>query len=188
MLKIINELLAKCKAVPFTEAIAGGQFYRVMSQKFKLPNGTIITREFLDKKPAAAVVPITTDGKVVCVIQPASLTEEGSLIEIPAGYAENDEISASTAMRELVEETGYVPKELKLLGKHYQDPGGIKPPVNVFVAFGCEKKQEQNLDKDEFVEVIEVSKDVIKKLMDANMILDGNTFIALSKSRFSGYI
>ena len=137
MLKIINELLAECKAVPFTEAIAGGQFYRVMSQKFKLPNGTIITREFLDKKPAAAVVPITTDGKVVCVIQPASLTEEGSLIEIPAGYAENDEISASTAMRELVEE---------------------------------------------------VSKDVIKKLMDANMILDGNTFIALSKSRFSGYI
>ena len=80
MLKIINELLAKCKAVPFTEAIAGGQFYRVMSQKFKLPNGTIITREFLDKKPAAAVVPITTDGKVVCVIQPASLTEEGSKI------------------------------------------------------------------------------------------------------------
>lgn len=188
MRKMIEQLLAKCKAVPFSKPKEGGHFYKVMSQMFKLPNGEIITREFIAKKPAAAVVPITIEGNIVCVIQPASLTDEGSLIEIPAGYAEDNEISASAAVRELVEETGYVPTGLKYLGKHYQDPGGIKGIVNVFVAFGCVKKHGQKLDRDEFVETIEVSKDEIKELMADNMILDGNSFIALSKARLLNFI
>lgn len=53
-------------------------------QQFKLPSGEVITREFLKKKPAAVVVPITTDGNVVCVIHPISFSAEGSLIEVPA--------------------------------------------------------------------------------------------------------
>lgn len=159
-----------------------------MTQQFKLPSGEIITREFLKKKPAAAVVPITTDGSVVCVIQPISLVDEGSLIEIPAGYAENNELSAQTAMRELVEETGYIPVEVKYLGKHYQDPGSIKEPVNVFVALNCERKHEQKLDKDEFISTLEIPKDEIKRLMDEGEIKDANTFIALAKARMANLI
>ena len=130
MRKIIEELLTKCKAVPFSEPTEGGHFYSVMTQKFKLPSGEILIREFLKKNPAAAVVPVTTDGNIVCVIQPISLSTEGSLIEIPAGYAENNEDSAKNAMRELVEETGYEPRAIKYLGQHYQDPGSIKEPVS----------------------------------------------------------
>lgn len=188
MRKIINELLTKCKAVPFSEPIEGGHFYKIMTQQFRLPDGKVITREFLKKKPAAVVVPVTSNENVVCVIQPISLSAEGSLIEIPAGYAENNENSAQTAMRELVEETGYVPVTVKYLGKHYQDPGSIKEPVNVFIALGCEKKQEQTLDQDEFITTIEIPKDVIKQLMDEGEIKDANTFIALAKARLANYI
>lgn len=188
MRKIIDELLAKCKAVPFSESTEGGNFYKVMTQKFKLPSGEIITREFLRKSPASVVVPITTDGNVVCIIQPISLSAEGSLIEVPAGYAENNENSAQTAMRELVEETGYTPVEVKYLGKHYQDPGSIKEPVNVFVALGCERRHEQKLDMDEFIVTIEIPKDEIKQLMDEGEIKDANTFIALAKTRLANYI
>lgn len=188
MRNIIKELLAKCKAVPFSMPVDGGVFYKVMSQQFKYPNGQVITREFLNKKPAAVVVPVTTDGNVVCIIQPISLSEEGSLIEVPAGYAENNEHAAQTAMRELVEETGYVPSEIKYLGKHYQDPGSIKEPVNVFIALHCVKKHEQKLDKDEFITTLEISTDEIKCLMDNNEIKDANTFIALAKARLANYI
>ena len=188
MLETIEGILAECKAKPFSEPVEGGTFYKVMSQKFRLPNGQVITREFLKKKPAAVVVPITTDGNVVCIIQPISLSEEGSLIEVPAGYAENDEHIAQTAMRELIEETGYVPSEIKYLGKHYQDPGSIKEPVNVFVALHCVKKHEQKLDRDEFITTLEIHKDEIKSLMENNEIKDANTFIALAKARLANYI
>lgn len=188
MKKIINELLTKCKAVPLSEPVNGGKFYQVMSQNFRLPSGEIITREFIQKKPSAVVVPVTTDGNIVCVIQPISLSKEGSLIEVPAGYAEDDEKIAQTAMRELVEETGYVPEEIKYLGKHYQDPGSIKETVNVFIALGCVKTHKQKLDQDEFIITLEISKDEIKALMDSNEIKDANTFIALAKARFANYL
>lgn len=188
MRNIINELLRTCKAVPYSKPIEGGNFYKVMTQKFILPSGDVITREFLKKRPAAVVVPITTEGNIVCIIQPISLSAEGSLIEIPAGYAEDNEVSAQTAMRELVEETGYVPSEIKYLGKHYQDPGSIKEPVNVFIALKCVRKHEQKLDNDEFITTLEIPKKEIKQLMDDNEIKDANTFIALAKARFANII
>lgn len=188
MRKIISELLSKCKALPFSEPTDGGTFYKVMTQQFKLPSGEIITRDFLKKKPASVILPVTTDGNVVCVIQPISLSAEGSLIEIPAGYVEHNEDSAQTAVRELVEETGYVPAKIRYLGKHYQDPGSIKEPVNVFIALGCEKKLNQKLDKDEFIITLEIPIDEIKRLMDDNEIKDANTFIALAKARLANFI
>ena len=188
MRKSIYELLVHYSATPLSQPVEGGHFYQVFSQQFQLTNGKIITREFLKKKPAAVVVPVTIDGDVVCVIQPIALSSEGSLIEVPAGYAENDESAAQTAMRELVEETGYIPKEVKYLGKHYQDPGSIKAPVNVFIALECERKYEQNLDKDEFIATVEIPKAAIIALMDEGEIKDANTFIALAKARFANYI
>ena len=118
MRKLIEDILKRKKAVPFSEPTEGGKFYKVMNQQFKLPSGEIITREFVEKRPAAVVVPITTEGNIVTVIQPISLVAEGSLIEVPAGYAENNEQSTQTAMRELVEETGYVPDRVICLGKN----------------------------------------------------------------------
>ncbi len=184
----INELLSKCKAVPFSSPKEGGNFYKVMTQKFKLPNGEVIVREFLRKKPSAVIVSVTTEGKVVCIIQPISLSSEGSLIEVPAGYAENDVDLAQTATRELMEETGYVPGRINYLGKHYQDPGSIKEPVNVFIAFDCKRKHEQKLDPDEFIFTLEIPISDIKTLMDCNEIKDANTYIALAKARIAYYI
>lgn len=188
MRKRISRLLAKCKAVPFSEPIKGGHFFDLKTQSFKLPGGDVITREFVEKRPAAVVVPITTKKKVVCVIQPVSLSKEGSLIEIPAGYAEKGEKSVDTAIRELVEETGYCPKKIKYLGMHYQDPGSIKAPVYVFVALGCERKLEQKLDRDEYIIPIEISRREIKRLMKHGDIKDANTFIAITKAWFERYI
>ena len=185
----INTLLIRCKAIPHSEPKEGGSFYKLMNQEFKLPNGEVLQREFLKKKEAAAVLPITTNGDIVCIIQPISLVKEGTLIEIPAGYAESsDRDSTETAMRELVEETGYIPEEIISLGKHYQDPGSIKEPVSLFLAIGCKKKSNQDLDKDEFIFTVEIPKKEIKKIMDNGVIKDANTFIALSKARFLNII
>ena len=47
-----------------------------------------------------------------------ALTKEGSLLEVPAGYIEEGEEAEQGAIRELIEETGYVVKDVIYLGEH----------------------------------------------------------------------
>lgn len=175
-------LINYCRAIPYSDIVDGGSFYKVKAQSFSFPDGSIQTREYLDKKKASIVVPITNEGNVVFVIQPIALSEEGSLMEFPAGYWEFNESGLQAGIRELSEETGYVPNNIIYLGSHYQDPGSIRQKVEVYLALGCKRLHEQNLDKEEFIKYIEVPYEFAIELLDEGYLKDANSYIALSKS------
>lgn len=178
----LDMLLNYCKAVPYSDVKDGGNFYKVKSQSFSFPDGSIQTREYLDKRKASVVVPITEDGNVVFVVQPIALSEEGSLIEFPAGYFEFNEDGMQAGIRELSEETGYVPEEIIYLGSHYQDPGSIRQKVEIYLALGCKRLNEQHLDKGEFIKFVEIPYDMALELLEEGYLKDANSYIALSKS------
>ncbi len=171
-----------CRAVPYSAIADGGLFYKIKSQSFSFPDGSIQTREYIDKRKASVVVPITNEGNIVFVIQPIALSEEGSLIEFPAGYWEFNENGLQAGVRELSEETGYVPSEIIYTGSHYQDPGSIRQKVETYLALGCKKLENQYLDKGEFIKYIEVPYEFAIELMEDEYLLDANSYIALSKS------
>ena len=178
----IDILLNYCKAIPCSLPKEGGIFYKIKNQSFIYPDGKAQTREYIDKKRASVIVPITDDGRVVFVIQPIGLSEEGSLVEFPAGYFEFGEDGKKAGIRELAEETGYMADEIIYLGNHYQDPGSIKAKVDVYLALNCKKVSEQQLDKGEFIKYIEVPYDLALDLLDNNLLMDSNSYIALSKT------
>ena len=178
----INELLESNKVIPYSDIVDGGKFYKVKSQSFVFPDGSIQAREFIDKRRASVVVPITEDGNVLVIVQPIALSEEGSLIEFPAGYWEFSEDGKSAGIRELSEETGYVPSNIIYLGSHYQDPGSIRAKVDTYLATGCKKISNQNLDDGEYIKYIELPYEVAVELLSEGYFLDSNSFIAFSKS------
>lgn len=178
----LHTWLDYCKAVPYSDVRDGGAFYKIKSQSFSFPDGSVQTREYLDKRKASVVVPITDEGNVIFVVQPIALSEEGSLIEFPAGYWEFNENGVEAGIRELSEETGYVPEQIIYLGEHYQDPGSIRQTVDAYLALGCKKLNEQKLDKGEFIKYIEVPYELAIDLMDEGYIKDANSYISLSKS------
>ena len=178
----LDALLEYCKVTPYSDVQDGGNFYKIKSQSFKFPDGSIQTREYLDKKKASVVVPITDEGNVVFVVQPIALSEEGSLIEFPAGYWELNENGLEAGKRELSEETGYVPEQIIYLGNHYQDPGSIRQKVEIYLALGCKKLNEQQLDKGEFIKYVEMPYDMALEVMEEGYLKDANSYIALSKS------
>lgn len=178
----LDALLKKCKAIPASEVMDGGKFYKLKSQLFTFPDGKIQGREYLDKRRASVVVPVTNEGNVVLIVQPIALSEEGSLVEFPAGYFEFNETGSEAGIRELGEETGYVPESIVYLGSHYQDPGSIRQKVDTFLALGCKKLTDQHLDKGEFIKYIEVPYEFVSDLMDNGYLLDANSFISFNKA------
>lgn len=178
----LDVLLGCCKAKPHGEIKNGGKFYAIKSQQFLFPNGTLQTREYIDKKKATIVVPITDCGNVVLVVQTVALSKEGALLEFPAGYWKLGEKSEEAGIRELAEETGYVPNKLIFLGNHYQDPGSIRQEVEVFLALVCQKKYEIKLDKGEFMKGIEVPYSLVFEFIDDGYLKDANSYIGFQKA------
>jgi ADP-ribose pyrophosphatase len=96
------------------------------------------------------VIPITTSGEVV-LIEQYRHGIEGITLEIPGGMVDDGEDAKLAANRELVEETGYVPRETILLGKSSSNPAIQDNWVYHYLAIDCEKTHEVEFDSTEHV-------------------------------------
>ncbi len=123
------------------------------------------------------VLPITKDGKVLLEKQyryPLGKT----LYEIPAGHVEKGESIAAAGKRELEEETGYRASRLTHMTSFYPTPGISEELIHLYLAEGLEKT-EKNLDLDEIIETVKVSKAKMLNMIKQNKIEDGKSMVAL---------
>jgi ADP-ribose pyrophosphatase len=128
---------------------------------------------------AAVIIPITIEGNIVMVVQSRPNTKETVSIELPAGMVDSGEDYQDTAIREMLEETGYEAENVYELEWHYQDQGCSGAIIKTFVAEGCKKKQEVNLDAGERLQYVEMSFEDIINLIKSREINDANTKIAV---------
>ena len=83
-----------------------GSILDVYQDSIKVPNGNVAKWDFIGHKGAAAVLPVTNEGKIIMVKQYRNAIDRDSL-EIPAGGKNGvDEPTIVAAARELEEETG----------------------------------------------------------------------------------
>lgn len=145
------------------------KFLKSKAFDFKLNNEIIIPREQLIKgknnESAVIIMSILNNNEVITVIEPSVFTDLTVGIGFSAGYIENFESSEKAALRELTEETGYVPtKPLHYIDSFYQDEGCSAALNHLFIADGCTKKFDQKLDKDEVVRYMTFTYDELFEL------------------------
>lgn len=175
------------KEIEFDKNKKPKTFFEIEKYEYYLNNGRTITREKILKNhqpgSAAIVLPITKDKNTLLIVQSRPNTKETVCIELPAGYIEYKEDPRLAAIRELEEETGYIPERLQLLDTYYQDQGCYEAFNYSFLALDCTKKKQQNLDKDEIIKYFECTYEEALELVNMGYILDINSKYALEKSK-----
>ena len=152
---------------------------RVIQETVKLPNGKVFDDYFLwEVGDAAVIVPITSEGKFVLVRQYKHGLKDFTL-EFPAGMVNPNEEVKNAVVRELQEETGYTAQEVKFVGTTINNPSKTRGAVHIFLGKNCKKNGDTNFDETEDIEVIEVNKEELDKLIQEGKFLVNSSLAAL---------
>ena len=146
-----------------------------------LPNGEKTKRERIIHPGGVGIIALTDENEVLLVKQ-YRYGVQRLLIEIPAGKLEFGEDPLECGRRELLEETGYLAEEFTYLGGFCPTPAYCGEITHIFMARELTFKKQQ-LDKDEFLEVMKMPLNKAVELALQNKLDDGKTQIAVLKAK-----
>ena len=145
-----------------SEQIADCKVFTVRQNLSKSSEGKESNFYVLDNPDWVNVIALTESNEVVVIEQFRHGIEEITL-EIPGGMVDGDEGAGEAAKRELVEETGYTPREIILLGKSLPNPAIQNNWVYHYLAIDCQKTHEPEFDSTENVQTKLVDLSYISK-------------------------
>ena len=156
-----------------------GTVIKVYKDHMKFANGNTAEWDFIHHDGAAAVLPVTEDGKILMVRQYRNALERETL-EIPAGGLNGrEEPTDQAAMRELQEETGYHTDHVELLTSIYTTVAFCNEKIDIYLARGLKDRGNQHLDEDEFINVEAYSVEELKQMIYDCRIQDAKTICGI---------
>lgn len=132
-------------------------------------NGSTHTFERLKRPDTVIIIPITTDGKIIICNQ--EQPDREVFLSMISGRIEEGEEPLAAGKRELLEETGYT-SDNWLLYDQIQPFTKMEWEIFTFIAKGCKKVAEQNLDGGEKIELKFVDFDEFIEFLSSRQLSD----------------
>ena len=164
------------------ERVYDGIIVNVRRDKARLMDGRVTHREVVEHPGGVAVFAIDGQDRVALVRQFRYPIGEETL-ELPAGKLEPGEDPRDSGLRELVEETGLVPKTFLPMGLSYSSPGIFAERIYLFFAKDLAQEAPRP-DDGEFVETIWVPYQELLDMARQGKIQDGKTLAGILKASF----
>lgn len=160
------------------DLVFSGLRFNVVRRRYVKPrSGEFFERDIVFFPQAVAVLPFV-DAESVLLIKQFRASLNDYIIEVPAGVVDRDETPEETAKRELVEETGYLPRTLEKLGFFTPTPGYSSEILHLYVARDLEYIGSR-LEKYEIIEPFTVKFSEAYKMVLEGMIIDMKTALIL---------
>ncbi|MCI8582673.1 MAG: NUDIX hydrolase [Dorea sp.] len=160
------------------ELVHKGAVIDIYCDTMEFENGNTAQWDYIHHDGAAAVVPVTDEGKILMVRQYRNALERYTL-EIPAGKLDDPaEKGIVCASRELEEETGYRSDKLEWMITLRTTVAFCNERIEIFVAHNLIPSK-QNLDEDEYIDVQAYSIEELKAKIFAGEIEDSKTVSAI---------
>lgn len=162
------------------EKIYDGKIIEVTREKVLLENQSEAYREVVHHSGGVCVLPLNNKGEVLFVKQFRYPFKE-VLLEIPAGKREQNEDPKECGIRELKEEVGAISENITFLGKLYPTVAYDTEIIYIYMAQDL-RFAEQNLDEDEFLDVVKIPLSKAYEMVLNDEIPDAKTQIAILKA------
>ncbi|AQS62148.1 GDP-mannose pyrophosphatase NudK [Rhizobium rhizogenes] len=147
----------------------------------------VIRREAYDRGNGAAILLYDPRRDTVVLVRQFRMPTyvngyHGWLLEAPAGLLDGDD-PAEAIRREVMEETGYVVRDVRFLFKSFMSPGSVTEILHFFAAVidSSDRLEEGGgaAHEDEDIEVLEFSLADAMKMIETGDICDGKTIMLL---------
>jgi 8-oxo-dGTP pyrophosphatase MutT (NUDIX family) len=136
---------------PEAKRVFRGVIFDIYQWEQKLFDGTTTIFEKAKRPDTVVIVPVMEDGRLIILEQ--EQPGRPPFVSFPSGRVDPEEDPVDAAKRELLEETGHAPGEELVLWYAIQPTSKIDWAIYVFVARGCKRVSEQDLDGGEKISV-----------------------------------
>ena len=163
-----------------------GPVFRVRKYVVDTVGGQPSVRDIVEHTGGAIMVAVREDGQILMESQYRKALER-TILELPAGKADPGEEPVVTASRELSEETGYIPGEVRHLISYYPTCGYSNEHLHIYICKDL-RRGEKHLDEDECIDLEWYDADELIGLIRSGEIQDSKTIIGILFARQSGEI
>jgi ADP-ribose pyrophosphatase len=126
---------AKTAKVLSSTSIYTGPVFGIRRDEVIEPSGVRATREVITHPGSVVVLPVLPDGRILLIQQYRHATRQ-YLWELVAGRIDAGETPKVAAARELIEETGYRAKRLRVFMEFFPTPGFLEEKMFLLLAEG----------------------------------------------------